>query len=86
LGGSLLHLAPTETALSLLSLDQDLRGVVDAQLKRLYARALELVRARKGAVEAVANALGERRVLSGAEVAEIMAAADAPNQQGGHDV
>lgn len=72
-GGGLVHLAPSDEAASLLRHDFALRREVDARLARIYARALEIIRARKQAVEAVANALVARRLLTGAEIEDILA-------------
>jgi ATP-dependent Zn protease len=85
LGGSLLHLAPTEAALNLLSLDPDLRDVVDAHLKQLYVRSLDMIRAHKRAVEAVAEELIARRMLTGAELKAIVEKTDASIAKGGCD-
>jgi DNA polymerase III delta prime subunit len=86
LGATLVHLTPSNSAASLLLLDPILRGEVDAHLGRLYVRSLEIIRARRKAVMAVADELVKRRMLSGAELAVIVSAADVPNAQGGHDV
>ncbi|HEY8162847.1 MAG TPA: AAA family ATPase [Methylocystis sp.] len=71
-----------------LAYDRDLRAAVEADLRRLYARALALVRRRRAAVERVAEALLERRFLAGDQVAALAAAPRArarrPRDDGGN--
>jgi DNA polymerase III delta prime subunit len=70
--GSLLHRAPTGAASSVLMTDATLRRAVGQHVERLYVEATTLVRQRYDAVSAVADALVRRRVLTGAEVADVM--------------
>jgi DNA polymerase III delta prime subunit len=70
LGFSLIH---HDDPSALLASDTKLRDVVEADLRRLYARALGLVRRRRAEVERIAAALVERRFLSGADVAALVA-------------
>jgi cell division protease FtsH len=72
LAGSLLHLAPTGSASPLLVRDAALRKVVDHHVVRLYAEALMMVRERRAAITAVADALEQHRVLTGAQVKDIV--------------
>jgi hypothetical protein len=92
LGGGLAHVAPSDEASGLVRRDPALRRAVERRLGRLYAAARALVEARRGEVEAVADALVRRRLLTGAEVASLVAAASgrAPRAGrkrtgGGHD-
>ncbi|MGY3449160.1 AAA family ATPase [Bradyrhizobium sp. USDA 4353] len=57
-----------------LAFDPDLRTRVEADLRRLQARAARRVAAHGAAILAVAKALAEKRRLSGAEVEEIVRA------------
>ena len=70
--GSLLHRAPTGAASSLLATDAALRQAVGQHAARLYVEATALVQQRRAEVAAVADALVGRRVLTGAEVVDIM--------------
>jgi hypothetical protein len=69
LGFSLIHHDDPST---LLASDTKLRNVVEADLRRLYARAVDIVRRRGAEVERIAAALVERRFLSGADVAALI--------------
>lgn len=75
LGDSLVFRAGPGSATSLL-LEVDFRRRVDKAMSDLYQRALNLIRARKPALLAVADALAERRFLSGKDVAEIIQASE----------
>jgi ATP-dependent Zn protease len=72
-GASLLHLAPTGSASSLLLADPALRRAVSRDVARLYAEALAVVRRRRAAIVAVADALAQTRLLTGAQVRAICA-------------
>lgn len=54
--------------------DRELRAVVESEMRRLQVRAIALVRTHRAAVEAVATALAERRLLTGAAARAIFAA------------
>lgn len=71
LGSSLVYRAAPDDVGDLLN-DPTFRGKVDSTLKALYERALELVRTHKTEVEAIADALVERRFMTGAEVHAIL--------------
>jgi SpoVK/Ycf46/Vps4 family AAA+-type ATPase len=73
LGGSLVHLASSDKASMLLLTDAALRRIVEQHVVRLYAQALTLVRERRTAVAAIADALEKHRVLTGEQVKSIMA-------------
>ena len=68
LGLWLVHVAPSEAATGLLARDPTLRATVEGHVRGLYDAALALVRAQRDAVERVAAALVERRLLAGAEI------------------
>ncbi|WP_442754271.1 AAA family ATPase [Methylocystis sp. JAN1] len=70
LGFSLIH---HDDPSVLLASDTKLRDVVEADLRRLYALALDIVRRRRAEVERIAAALVERRFLSGDDVAALVA-------------
>jgi hypothetical protein len=70
LGATMLHRGDPSQALLY---DRDLRDVVEADLQRLYARALALVRRRRADVERIAAALIARRFLTGADVDAVLA-------------
>ena len=63
---------PPAEAARLAGVDPRLGAQVDADLKRLFARALDLVTTRRGAVEAIAAALLRDRHLSGDAVRRIV--------------
>ncbi|HEY8067229.1 MAG TPA: AAA family ATPase [Methylosinus sp.] len=81
LGETLLH---RSDAAGSLAYDRDLREIVEADLSRLYAQSLALMRRRRGDVEQIAEALLARRFLAGDEVAALIAASGArgPNPRG----
>jgi MoxR-like ATPase len=70
--GSLLHRAPTGMASSLLATDAAFRDTVGQHVSRLYGEATNLVRLRRSAIAALADALVRRRVLTGSEAADIV--------------
>ncbi|CAL8969065.1 ATP-dependent zinc metalloprotease FtsH [Rhodoplanes serenus] len=72
LGGTLAALAPMEEVGLLLTTDPKLRAAVEADLQRLYAVAQTLVRTHRTGIEAVAEALRTRRVLTGAEIEDVV--------------
>ncbi|HEY8063724.1 MAG TPA: hypothetical protein VIF40_03235, partial [Methylosinus sp.] len=55
-----------------LSFDHALRAAVDADLARLHARALDLIRHRRADVERIADALLDRRFLTGDDIAALL--------------
>ena len=74
LGAWLVHRAPSAEAAALLAVDADLRDLVEAHMAALYAETLALVRVHRGAIERVADALVQRRMLTGDEVAALAGA------------
>jgi ATP-dependent Zn protease len=86
LADSLLWRAPPPDAARIATIDPALRALVDTDLKRLFARALGLMQARRAAVEAIAERLLRDRHLSGDEILRVVAEADAttpPTSAGG---
>ena len=73
LGGGLAYLGDEKAAASMLRVDRILREAVDKDLARLQARAIDIVRAHRLALEAVASALADRRHLTGEQVRKIFA-------------
>lgn len=73
LGDGLLWRGPPPDAARLASLDPALRAQVAADLKRLFARALDLVNLRRTAIEAIAMHLLKDRHLSGDDIGRIFA-------------
>ncbi|MBW7973547.1 AAA family ATPase [Bradyrhizobium sp. BR 10289] len=73
LGAGLAYLGDEHAAAALLRVDRNLRDAVNADLARLQARAVDIVRARRGSLEALAEALIDRRHLTGDEVRAIVA-------------
>jgi len=71
LADSLLHLAPTGAAAALLLTDPVLRQAVSRHVAKLYAEALAIVRRRRTAIVAVADALTRARLLTGDQVRAI---------------
>lgn len=69
----LVYLASTEDALTELSLDSAARRRVNADLKRLQARAVEIVRERRAQVADIAEALIRRRFLTAKDIEAILA-------------
>lgn len=65
LGENLLHRATSQTVMNLLTLDPVLSRTVEADLQRLYAKALKIVEDNVVLVEAVADALIQHRHLTG---------------------
>ncbi len=76
--GALVHRAASADAASLLSTDPVLRRTVGRHVARLYAEAQTLVRRRRAAVERIADALVERRLLNGDEVVRLVGGHAAP--------
>lgn len=71
LGDRLLHRSTPQEVRQLLTLDQTLAKTVEADLQRLYADTLEVVREHAPMVEAVADALVKERHLIGDKFVEI---------------
>ncbi len=69
--------APPPDAVRIAGVDPALRALVDADLKRLFARAVGLVQARRAAIEAIAEQLLRDRHLSGDEILRVVAEAEA---------
>jgi ATP-dependent Zn protease len=76
LADSLVWRAPPPDAARIATIDPALRALVDADLKRLLARAMDLVQARRPAVEAIAERLLRDRHLSGDEIQRVVAEAE----------
>jgi ATP-dependent Zn protease len=74
LGATLLH---RSDAAGSLAYDRDLRDIVEADLSRLYAQSLALMRRRRAHVEQIAEALLTRRFLTGEDVAALVVASGA---------
>lgn len=75
LAGDLAYLGDEAAAVAMLRLDRTLRDAVNADLMRLQARAVEIVRAHRDALEGLAAALVDRRHLDGDRARAIFAAA-----------
>ncbi|MET4524065.1 AAA family ATPase [Bradyrhizobium sp. JR18.2] len=73
LGDGLAYLGDPASATQALRFDPKLRAAVDRDLATLHARAVEIVRSHRAALDAIATALVERRHLSGDEVRRIFA-------------
>jgi cell division protease FtsH len=69
----LVYLASAEDSLAKLNLDSAARRRVNADLKRLQARALEIVREHRAQVADIAEALIRRRFLAAKDIEEILA-------------
>ncbi|CAN2534745.1 ATP-dependent+zinc+metalloprotease+FtsH [Methylocapsa aurea] len=69
LGATLLH---RSDAAGSLAYDRDLRDIVEADLSRLYAQSLALMRRRRADVERLAEALLVRRFLTGEDIAALV--------------
>lgn len=67
LGSTLVHLAGSDDVAKLLRLDQTSRAVVERHLRKLHDLAVDVIVRHKVAVLAIADALAERRHLSGTE-------------------
>jgi MoxR-like ATPase len=78
LGRGLAYRAGPDDALDLIETDPDLRHLVEADLQRLYRRALALVRRERRVIEAVARQVVERRHMSGVELRAAMRVAERP--------
>jgi ATP-dependent Zn protease len=72
LGGSLVFRASFDRAHELLALDSELRRQVESGLATLHDRATELLRRRRDMLSAIADALIEKRFLTGQEVKKIV--------------
>ena len=68
----LISIGSSEDAAAALKHDAGLRALVESDLQRLDARAKSLVAENREAIVAIADALVQRRVLSGAEVRDIL--------------
>jgi cell division protease FtsH len=77
LAGGLAYLGDEKAAAAMLRVDRTLRDAVNADLARLQARAVDIVRAHREALEAIAAALADRRHLTGDEVRAIFEAVPA---------
>ncbi|MET4260009.1 cell division protease FtsH [Bradyrhizobium sp. S3.12.5] len=73
LGDGLAYLGDPASAMQALRFDPKLKAAVDRDLATLHARAVEIVRRHRKALDAIATALVERRHLSGDEVRRIFA-------------
>jgi cell division protease FtsH len=77
LGGGLAYLGDAKAAAAMLRVDRILRDTVNSDLARLQARAVDIVRTHRAALDGIAAALAERRHLSGGQVRVIFEAAAA---------
>ena len=84
-GDSLLHLAPTGAAATLLLGDPPLRQAVGQHIARLYTESLAMVRRRRTAVLAVADALTRARLLTGDQVRAICEQHPTETEGGAHE-
>jgi cell division protease FtsH len=82
MGDEIVHLGRGDELLGVLRGDPSLRQSVERDLRRLEARADDLIRAHRGAVVAIARALREKRRLSGDAVRAIFEAARSGNPRG----
>lgn len=76
LGDSLIYRANTEDIPRTLSFDPTLSKKVEADLNRLYATAIAIIRDKKDLVEAIATELIDRRNISSVRFLEIVEAVD----------
>jgi ATP-dependent Zn protease len=74
LGGTIAYLVPQLEALTIMRADRGLRARVEKDLRKIQDRADDLVGRHRDAIVAVAEALRERRHLSGDAIRAIFAA------------
>ena len=72
LGATLLFRAEVEGATNLVALDNKVAAIVEADLQRLYAQALEMVGKHKALIEATAEELLERRHIGAGRFLELI--------------
>jgi hypothetical protein len=77
LAGELAYLGDEKAAATILQIDRTLRESVNADLSRLQARAIDIVRRHRDSLDAIAAALAARRHLTGDQVRAIFEAAPA---------
>lgn len=80
LGESLAYRGGPSGAAEAMRVDPALRRIVEADLMRLHAEATRLVQAHRATIEAIADRLIAARVLSGDEVAAIVASQGGPRE------
>ena len=73
LGDTLTFRAPSDTAFDLMGVDPVFVRKIEKALSDLYDRTLDLLRLHRTTLEAIADALVEKRFLSGADVESVMA-------------
>ncbi|WP_426440424.1 AAA family ATPase [Bradyrhizobium genosp. P] len=78
-GDDLIYLASAEDALAELRLDPAARRRVNDDLKRLQARAIEIVRERRTQVADIADTLLRRRFLTATDIEAILATGSSPS-------
>ncbi|WP_043539276.1 AAA family ATPase [Salinarimonas rosea] len=74
---TLLACADDESVARRLEYDAELRGAVEGDLERLWTTAVSLVEARRPAIDGIADALLERRIIPGAEVPQLIRSLEA---------
>lgn len=73
LGDTLAYRASSEASIELLAIDRVFETKVSRTMSELYNRALELMHRHRDALEAIADMLVERQILTGREVESIIA-------------
>lgn len=73
LGDTLAYRASSEASMELLAIDRVFETKVSRTMSELYDRALELMHRHRDALEAIADMLVERQILTGREVESIIA-------------
>jgi ATP-dependent Zn protease len=81
LGGNLAYLGDERAAAEMMRLDARLRAAVNAELVRLHDRAIEILRRERAALDAIAQALAERRHLAGDEIRRLFAENSNPREK-----
>jgi cell division protease FtsH len=80
-GGDLAYLGDEKAAAEMMRLDARLRTAVNAELVRLHDRAIEILRRERAALDAIAQALAERRHLAGDEIRRLFAENSNPREK-----
>jgi len=73
LGDSLTFRAHSDTAVELMGIDPTFARKIEKVLSDLYDRALDLLRSHRNSLDAIADALVDKRFLTGAEVESVLA-------------
>ncbi|MBN9335193.1 AAA family ATPase, partial [Devosia sp.] len=82
LGDTLTFRGPPETMPDLLALDPLVRVKVGATLERIYGRAIDLLKSKAASLDAMVDALMERRFLTGEDIDSLLASATESSSQG----